>query len=92
MLINPSLPPPSPLRRAQVTSLLDHLLEGFSVTLFAYGPTGSGKTFSFSGIPDAIVRLAAAVIPPTASSSAGPGPRPAPRTRAPRRPRRRWHR
>jgi hypothetical protein len=51
-------PPPPPLRaRAQVTSLLDHVLEGFSATLFAYGPTGSGKTFSITGVPDAIVRL-----------------------------------
>jgi phage terminase large subunit len=40
-----------------VTSLLDHVLEGFSATLFAYGPTGSGKTYSITGIPDNIIRL-----------------------------------
>ncbi|KAJ1486563.1 P-loop containing nucleoside triphosphate hydrolase protein [Baffinella frigidus] len=39
-----------------ITSLLDHVLEGYSATVFAYGPTGSGKTFSITGRPDSIVK------------------------------------
>ena len=29
--------------------LLEKLLEGFNLTIFAYGPTGSGKTFTIQG-------------------------------------------
>lgn len=39
-----------------VKEQLDHVLEGFSATVFAYGPTGSGKTFSVTGRPDSIVK------------------------------------
>jgi len=39
-----------------IASLLDHVLEGYSATVFAYGPTGSGKTFSITGRPDSIVK------------------------------------
>jgi len=39
-----------------VKEMLDHVLEGYSATVFAYGPTGSGKTFSVTGRPDSIVK------------------------------------
>ena len=32
-----------------VAPLLDKLLEGFNLTVFAYGPTGSGKTYTIQG-------------------------------------------
>lgn len=32
-----------------VAPLLERLLEGFNLTIFAYGPTGSGKTFTTQG-------------------------------------------
>jgi len=40
-----------------VNTLLDHVLEGYSATVFAYGPTGSGKTFTITGRPDSIVKF-----------------------------------
>ena len=39
-----------------VKELLDHALEGYSATVFAYGPTGSGKTFSVTGRPESIIK------------------------------------
>jgi hypothetical protein len=39
-----------------VKELLDHALEGYSATVFAYGPTGSGKTFSVTGKPESIIK------------------------------------
>ena len=42
--------------RCGVKTLLDHVLDGYSATVIAYGPTGSGKTFSIAGKPDSIVR------------------------------------
>lgn len=39
-----------------ITTLLGHVCEGFSATVFAYGPTGSGKTFTISGKPESIIK------------------------------------
>ena len=39
-----------------VLPLLDHVLEGYSATVFAYGPTGSGKTYTITGRPDNILK------------------------------------
>uniref|UniRef100_A0A7S4L3J9 Kinesin-like protein n=2 Tax=Guillardia theta TaxID=55529 RepID=A0A7S4L3J9_GUITH len=39
-----------------VLPLLDHVLEGYSSTIFAYGPTGSGKTYTITGSVDRILR------------------------------------
>ena len=39
-----------------VLPLLDHVLEGYSATVFAYGPTGSGKTYTITGRPDSILQ------------------------------------
>ena len=42
--------------RCGVLSLLDHVLDGYSATVFAYGPTGSGKTYTITGRPDSILK------------------------------------
>lgn len=39
-----------------VVNLLDHVLDGYSATVFAYGPTGSGKTYTITGRPESIVK------------------------------------
>jgi len=39
-----------------VLPLLDHVLEGYSATVFAYGPTGCGKTYTITGRPDSILK------------------------------------
>jgi kinesin family protein 12 len=41
-------------KQSGVLGLLDHVLEGYSATVFAYGPTGSGKTYTITGKPDSI--------------------------------------
>lgn len=33
-----------------VETNLDKLFEGYSTTIFAYGPTGSGKTYTMQGL------------------------------------------
>lgn len=33
-------------------SLVEHVLEGYNGTVFAYGQTGCGKTHSMVGVPD----------------------------------------
>ena len=42
--------------RCGVLPLLDHVLEGYSATVFAYGPTGSGKTYTVTGRPESILK------------------------------------
>ncbi len=39
-------------RDSGVRHLIDSAVKGFSATIFAYGPTGSGKTFSIAGVID----------------------------------------
>ena len=39
--------------QSQVASLIETLLEGFNVTVFAYGQTSSGKTFTMRGSEEA---------------------------------------
>jgi hypothetical protein len=39
-----------------IKGLLDHVCEGFSATALAYGPTGSGKTYTIAGKPDSIIK------------------------------------
>ena len=39
-------------RLSGVRQLLDSVLDGFSATIFAYGPTGSGKTYTMSGLAE----------------------------------------
>lgn len=36
-----------------VAPLAEHALAGFNVTIFAYGNTGAGKTFTMEGVPQA---------------------------------------
>lgn len=36
-----------------VAPLAEHALVGFNVTIFAYGNTGTGKTFTMEGVPQA---------------------------------------
>lgn len=55
-----------------VATLLDHILEGYSATAFAYGPTGSGKTYSVSGRPDSIIKHALAPLSPRCSCACHP--------------------
>jgi predicted ATPase len=35
--------------KLKLDSLIKKVLEGFNATIFAYGPTGSGKTFTMEG-------------------------------------------
>ena len=42
-----------------IIPILDHVLEGYSSTVFAYGPTGSGKTFTVAGIPEKLLQYGA---------------------------------
>ncbi|KAJ1493311.1 kinesin motor domain-containing protein, partial [Baffinella frigidus] len=51
----PSCPQDQLFEGSGLKTLLDHILEGYSATAFAYGPTGSGKTFSIAGRPDSII-------------------------------------
>ena len=39
-----------------IKGLLDHVCDGFSATALAYGPTGSGKTYTIAGKPDSIIK------------------------------------
>ena len=43
-------------QRCGVQALLSHVCEGYSSTVLAYGPTGSGKTFTIAGKPDNIIK------------------------------------
>lgn len=33
----------------KVSKMVDRVLKGFNATIFAYGPTGSGKTYTMQG-------------------------------------------
>ena len=35
--------------RLKLTALIKKVIEGFNATIFAYGPTGSGKTYTMEG-------------------------------------------
>ena len=37
-------------------SLLESALEGYSVTVFAYGQTGGGKTYTMAGVEERLGR------------------------------------
>ena len=41
--------------KSGIDQILDKVLSGYSSTIFAYGPTGSGKTYTISGIPQDII-------------------------------------
>lgn len=36
----------------EIQPLMESLVDGFNVTIFAYGPTGSGKTYTMEGPPN----------------------------------------
>ena len=42
--------------RCGVKDLLQHVCDGYSATVLAYGPTGSGKTYTIAGKPESIVK------------------------------------
>ena len=43
-------------RDSGVKHLIDSAVKGYSATIFAYGPTGSGKTFSIAGVPEKVAK------------------------------------
>ena len=43
-------------QRCGISKLLEHVCKGYSSTVLAYGPTGSGKTYTIAGKPDSIIK------------------------------------
>jgi hypothetical protein len=42
--------------RCGLKDMLEHVCAGYSATALAYGPTGSGKTYTIAGKPDSIIK------------------------------------
>lgn len=51
-VLGPEVTQQQVFERCGAIDLLDHVIRGYSATIFAYGPTGSGKTFSIAGSPE----------------------------------------